>query len=98
MTEYAEFLAANARLIILKELAKQPGQTLNQTLLQKVLDDFGHRRSRDWVRTQMRALADVNAVELTEAGTVLIARLKQAGRDHLEGRIELSGVDVPSDI
>lgn len=98
MTEYNDFLAANARLIILKELAKQPGHTLNQTLLQKVLDDFGHRRSTDWVRTQMRALADLNAVTLTEAGSVLIARLKQAGRDHLDGRIELSGVDSPSDV
>ncbi|WP_246681445.1 hypothetical protein [Candidatus Tokpelaia sp.] len=94
---YDDFLATDARLIILKELAQQPGHSANQTILLKVLDTFGHRRSREWVRQQMRYLADMNAVQMTEAGTVLIARLKQAGRDHLEHRIKLEGVDAPSE-
>ncbi len=97
MNDFNQHLAADARLIILKELVKQPGHVLNETLLQKVLDTFGHKRTREWIRTQMRALADVNAVELTQAGSVLIAHIKQAGRDHVEGRINLDGVDSPSD-
>jgi len=94
---YSNYLAMDARLIILKELAAQPGHSANQTILLKVLDSFGHRRSREWVRAQMRFLADLDAVSLTEAGTVLIARLRQAGRDHLEHRLILEGVDAPAE-
>lgn len=98
MSDFNAYLAANARLIILKELAMQPGGTLNESLLLKVLDSFGHRRTREWVRQQMRSLADVDAVSLTEAGTVLIAKLKRPGRDHVEGRFVLEGVETPSEV
>lgn len=93
---YEDFAASDARLIILRELASQTGGTLNETLLVKVLDTFGHRRSRDWVRTQMRKLADLGAVRLTEAGTVLIAEITSAGVDHVERRGVIDGVDKPS--
>jgi len=96
--DYSDFVSANARLVMLKELAKQHGGILNETLLAKVLDVFGYRRSREWVRVQMRALEDVGAIELSQAGTVLIAKLKRQGRDHVEGRIVLDGVDVPSEV
>lgn len=93
---YEEYAAANARLVILRELAGQIGGTLNETLLVKVLDTFGHRRSREWVRTQMRKLAELGAVRLTEAGTVLIAEITGAGIDHVERRAVIDGVEKPS--
>jgi len=96
--DYGDYVSANARLVMLKELAKQPAGTLNEALMARVLDVFGYRRSREWVRSQMRGLADVGAVELTEAGTVLIAKLRRQGRDHVEGRIVLDGIDPPSEV
>jgi len=96
--DYSDYVNANARLVMLKELAQQQGGILNDALMAKVLDVFGYRRSREWVRVQMRSLADVGAVELTEAGTVLIARLRRTGRDHVEGRIVLDGIDPPSEV
>ena len=51
-------------------------------VLMRVLDTFGIRRNRDWVRTQLRQLDQLGAVRVTEAGTVMVAALTKLGRDH----------------
>lgn len=96
MSDFETYLAEDARLVILKELAAQPNASLNETILAKVLETFGYNKSREWVRTQMRKLAELGAVSLTEAGTVLIATLKQPGLDHVKRRVFLDGVNQPS--
>lgn len=93
---YDQFIAENARLVILKELSRQPDGRLNDAMLEKVLDVFGIRRSRDWVRTQLRKLQELGAVHITEAGTVFVAAITRAGVDHVERRSFLEGVDRPS--
>ncbi|SMH42363.1 VpaChn25_0724 family phage protein [Mesorhizobium australicum] len=93
---YAEHLEADARLVILRELARQTGGSLNENIIVKVLDAFGYHRSREWVRTQLRKLDDVSAVRLTEQGTVMIASITRAGLDHVERRSVLEGVARPS--
>lgn len=90
------YLTEDARLVMLKELARQPDGTLNETILVRVLDSFGHRRSRDWLRTQLRAMADVGAVRITEAGSVMIAEITRAGLDHVERRSVIEGIARPS--
>lgn len=94
---YAEELAADARLCILKELALQVDGRLNEITLMRVLDAFGIRRDRDWVRTQLRALAQLDAVKVSEAGTVMVAALTKLGRNHVERRAIIEGVTRPSD-
>jgi hypothetical protein len=96
MTDFNEHLARDARLVILKELAKQTDNRLNESLLMSVLETFGHRRSREWVRQQLRFLADMNAISLAEAGTVLVAELRRAGLEHVERRSIIEGVNRPS--
>lgn len=93
---YDEHMTEDARLIILRELAAQPDGRLNEVLLEKVLDAFGHRRSRDWIRTQLRKLQELGAVRTTEAGTVLVAAITRAGMDHVERRSIIEGVARPS--
>ncbi|MEA3533712.1 hypothetical protein [Rhizobium sp. CC-YZS058] len=93
---FDEHLTKDARLVILRELAKQTDNRLNETLLTAVLDTFGHRRTRDWVRTQLRILADLGAVSVTEAGPIMIAELRRAGQDHVDRRIIIEGVARPS--
>lgn len=95
-TDYAEHMEADARLTILRELAKMRDGRLNETILTTVLDRFGYNRSREWTRTQMRKIADVGGCELTEAGTVLIAAITRAGIDHVERRSVLDGIARPS--
>ena len=96
MTDFNSFLTEDARLVILRELAKQTDNRLNEALLTAVLDAFGHRRSRDWVRTQLRALSELGAISISEIGSVMIAELKRAGQDHVDRRSIIEGIARPS--
>lgn len=89
---FDEHLTQDARLIILKELHRQTDGRLNETLLVTVLDTFGHRRSREWVRTQLRKLAELGAITVVEAGSVMIASITRAGIDHIDRRAIIDGV------
>lgn len=93
---YDEHMTLDARLVILKELGNQTDGRLNEVLIEKVLDVFGHHRSREWIRTQMRKLEELGAVRIEEAGTVLVARITRAGVDHVERRSVLEGVARPA--
>lgn len=93
---FSEFLTEDARLVILRTLHVETSGTMNEVLLQKALETYGHNRSRDFVKTQMRALAELGAVSLREAGTVLVATITRAGIDHVERRTMISGVARPS--
>jgi hypothetical protein len=96
MTDFRQYIAADVRLIVLRELVAQPDYRLNETLLLRVLETFGHRKSRDYLRDQLRWLEEMGAVTLTEAGTVMIAELTRRGRDHVERRTVIEGVARPS--
>jgi hypothetical protein len=93
----ADGIAADARLMILRELAQQTGGRANDLVLARVLDTYGVNRSRDWLRTQLRALAELEAVALSDAGELMIAELRRAGRDHVERRGLIEGVARPAD-
>lgn len=95
MSGYDEFMAGDARLVILKELGTQEGG-LNEVVLMKVLDVFGHHRPRDWVRLQLEWLASKGAIEVNRAGTVLVARITPIGEAHLDRRTYIDGVNKPS--
>ena len=94
--DYAAHVAADCRLIILRSLHRETSGTLNETLLQRSLETYGHAKTRDYVRTQMRALADLGALTIREAGTVLIASISRLGVDHVERRTVIEGVLRPS--
>ncbi len=93
---FNKHMEEDARLVMLKELAAQTNYSLNDKILQAVVEAFGHNRSRDWVKTQLRAMADLGAVTLTEAGTSLIATITDAGLDHLLRRRVIEGIARPS--
>lgn len=69
---------------------------MNEVIIERVLDVFGHHRSRDWVRTQLRKLEELGAVRLDEVGTVMVATLTRTGLDHVERRAFVDGVARPS--
>jgi len=96
MSAYETHLAEDARLVILKELAAQTDGRLNEAMLTTVLDAFGYRKSRNWVRTQLRAMDELNAVTLVTAGSVMVAAITQAGLDHVDRRSIIEGIARPS--
>lgn len=93
---YQDYLEHGARLVILKELAKWPDGRLNEADLTVVLDAFGYRRSREWVRTQLNKLQELGAVTTTQQGSVMVATMTRAGLDHVERRSLIEGVARPS--
>lgn len=94
---YDDTVAEDARLCILKDLCGQIDGRTNEVAIARLLDIFGIRRSREWVRTQLRKLEELGAVRVTEAGTVFVASLTRLGRDHVERRQIIEGVSRPSD-
>lgn len=94
--DLAAALAADARLVMLRELAAQVNGRLSDVLLQRTLDAYGIARDGDWIRTQLNKLDMLGAISLREAGDMVIARIEPAGRDHLEERAVLEGVTPPS--
>jgi repressor of nif and glnA expression len=98
MSDYEEFNRLDARLIILRELAKQTSGRLNETIITAALDMFGHNRSREWVRTELRKLEELGAVRIAEAGSVLVATITRSGIDHVERRSVIEGIARPSPV
>jgi len=91
-------IAEDARLFILRELAAQTDGRLNEILLQRLLEArYGIARSREWVQTQMRKLAELEAIALIDAA-FLIADIERPGRDHLACRSIIAGITRPSEI
>lgn len=95
---FADRIAENARLYLLKELQRQVDGRLNDVSLRGVLDVYGIRRSRDFVRTQLRKLEELGAIEILVAGEMLIAHITQDGRDHIAERAIIEGVTRPADV
>lgn len=95
--QLSDAIVADARLAILRELANQVDGRLSEQLLKRVLDIFGIRRDRDWIRTQLRKLDMLGAVELKSVGEMLVAQITRAGRDHVEERAVIEGVTRPAD-
>lgn len=95
--DLAAKFAADARLIVLQELARQIDGRLNELSIGRTLDVYGIRRDRDWVKTQLRKLETLGAVELQSAGTVIVAVITREGRDHVDERAVIEGVTRPAE-
>lgn len=95
---YSDAVAQDARLIILRELHRQPDGRLNELGLRRVLDTFGITRTRDWLVVQLNRLQELEAITLSEIGTIHVAGLTRVGRDHVEERFILAGVSKPSEL
>lgn len=96
MKDMAQLIREQARLVVLRALAGQVDERLNSDLLLPQLDLFGIRKDRAWLHDEMRWLADMGAVTLLEAGSILVATLTEKGRRHLDRHIAIEGVQRPS--
>lgn len=95
MTTYTDLLDADRRLVILRSLEEDPGYTLNESVLQSILDAMGHRVSRDRVQTDMAWLAEQGLVNITEVVSVKVATITGRGADVACGRVTVPGVKRP---
>lgn len=94
---YDQYLVETARLDILRELARQSDRRLSEIMITNALYSLGHNRSREWLRAQLRWLADLGAVAIEEDGAVMIVSLRRAGEAHVARRpgCAIEGVALP---
>lgn len=97
--DYKKWVDENIRLIILKDMADpQSGGSTNTYLVQKSLERFNYRKTRDFIRNQFVWLEQsAGAVTTHVEGSEMIATITPAGRDHVLGRQPLAGIQHPSD-
>lgn len=89
-----DLLDADQRLVILRSLVDAGGEA-NESILQDCLDVFGHRVSRDQVRTHITWLAEQGLVVVENIGSYMVANLTGRGQDVAEGRSTVPGVKKP---
>lgn len=95
---FAEQVAEDRRLVILRLLDQAPGCAANDSILHSGLDHVGHRCSRDQVKTDLAWLAEQGLVrvERLDGDHIVIAALTDRGLDVQAGRATVPGVKRPS--
>ena len=86
----------DARLIMLKALAGQTDERLHSGYLTEELSQFGIDRPREWIHGELDWLAEMGAVTLLKAGSVVVATLTEKGHRHLRRAIVIEGIKRPS--
>ncbi len=94
--EYERHNREDARLVMLRALYDQEDDRLNQSRLLDVLKVFGYKRDINFVRTELRAMRELGAVILHEAGTFMVAEITDRGTLHVERAVTIDGIRRPS--
>lgn len=93
---FAEHLAADRRLLILKLLEQAPDYRGNAYLLQSALPEFGHAVGLDRLHTDLAWLAEQGLLVVSTVGGVTLAQLTARGADVATGRSVVPGVKRPA--
>ena len=94
-SEFAELVTSDIRLIILRALAEDLGYSHNESIIHSVVEAFGHKTSRDCIRTELHWLKEQHLLELSDVAGCLIATILKRGADVAAGRAEVPGVKRP---
>ncbi|KGQ39898.1 hypothetical protein [Gallibacterium anatis] len=93
MDKYNIF-AQDQRLVILRSLV-EANNDANESILQDCLDLYGHRISRDQVRSHLLWLKEQGLIDLKDVAGCYVAYLTARGLDVVQGRTEVYGVKKP---
>ncbi|ENG6070363.1 ArsR family transcriptional regulator [Vibrio cholerae] len=92
---FKELLIEDQRLVILRSLHEMHGYEANESIIDSCLDAYGHKISRDVVRTHLFWLQEQGLVSLRDVGDCQIARLTGRGEDVATGQAVVPGVKRP---
>ncbi|EPT7427255.1 VpaChn25_0724 family phage protein [Vibrio navarrensis] len=92
---FKELLTEDQRLVILRSLHEMHGYEANESIIDSCLDAYGHKISRDVVRTHLFWLREQGLVSLRDVGDCQIARLTGRGEDVATGQAVVPGVKRP---
>lgn len=86
-----EILNSDQRLVILRSLV-ECGDSANESILQTCLQTYGHRVSRDTVRTLLAWLREQGLVTLSDVSGCYVAGITGRGEDVAFGLATVPGV------
>lgn len=89
-----EILKEDQRLVLLRSL-EECGGDANESVLQTCLDTYGHRVSRDVVRSHIAWLEEQGLCVTKDIAGCLVATITGRGLDVAEGRSTVPGVKRP---
>ena len=89
-----DLLDQDQRLVILRSLL-DCGDSANESILQECLQAYGHRVSRDAVRTHLSWLAEQGLVRVTDVSGCFVAEITGRGDDVASGLESVPGVKKP---
>ncbi|BBQ81704.1 hypothetical protein WP3W18E02_02330 [Klebsiella sp. WP3-W18-ESBL-02] len=89
-----DLLDQDQRLVILRSLL-DCGDSANESILQECLQAYGHRVSRDAVRTHLSWLAEQGLVRVTDVSGCFVAEITGRGDDVASGLASVPGVKKP---
>ncbi|MFW9644004.1 ArsR family transcriptional regulator [Vibrio parahaemolyticus] len=92
---FKELLTEDQRLVILRSLHEMQGYEANESIIDSCLDAYGHKISRDAVRTHLFWLQEQGLVALREVAGCQVARLTGRGEDVATGQAQVPGVKRP---
>lgn len=93
---FAEFQAADRRLVLLRALEAAAQYRANAFLLRRYCDSLGHVAGADVIARDLAHLAGLGLLELEQTGDVMVATLTVRGLDVATGRTEVPGVAKPA--
>ena len=91
---YTDFETEQVRRLIIEVLDADPNYEHNEEVIRGELEAYGHRFSRDKLRTELHWLAEQGLVgiEKTHGLDLLLVRLTARGEDVALGRTRVPGV------
>lgn len=92
---YQTMVHEDQRLVILRILSEMAGFEANDSVLQTILDHFGHNIGRDLVLSHLHFLAEQGLVSLESLDHITVATLSGRGEDVALGRALCAGVKKP---
>jgi hypothetical protein len=95
MTEFAERVREDQRLLILQRLQSETDYTAHEHLLREGLTEFGHRVSADQMRGHLAWLDEQGLIILSAGKMIHIATLTLRGEDVATGAARVPGIARP---
>jgi len=92
---YEQHIAEDRRLVILRSLLEADGYDQNSSIIQTVLEMYGHQPSRDLLHNELNWLAEQGLITTRKIHSVVVAKLTPRGSDAATGRIKIDGVKRP---
>ncbi|BBV15054.1 hypothetical protein IOMTU157_0270 [Citrobacter portucalensis] len=89
-----DLLDQDQRLVLLRSLL-DCGDSANESILQTCLQTYGHKVSRDTVRTQLAWLREQGLVTLSDVSGCYVAEITGRGDEVASGLATIPGVKKP---